>query len=56
MGCQIGGPMFARIKKTGKYPYLQIVENRKEKGKVRQRVISTIAVWTSCTTRAGSRR
>jgi transposase len=34
--------MFARIKKTGKYQYLQIVENRKEKGKVKQRVISTI--------------
>jgi transposase len=34
--------MFARIKKSGKYQYLQIVENRKEKGKVKQRVISTI--------------
>ena len=34
--------MFARIKKSGKYHYLQIVENRKEKGKVKQRVISTI--------------
>jgi len=34
--------MFARIKKSGKYKYLQIVENRKEKGKVKQRVISTI--------------
>lgn len=34
--------MFARIKKSGKYRYLQIVENRKENGKVKQRVISTI--------------
>ena len=34
--------MFARVKKSGKYQYLQIVENRKIKGKVRQRVISTI--------------
>jgi hypothetical protein len=35
-------PMFARVKKSGKYQYLQIVENRKEKGKVKQRVISTV--------------
>ena len=34
--------MFARIKKSGQYQYLQIVENRKEKGKVKQRVIATI--------------
>ena len=34
--------MFARVKKSGKYDYLQIVENRKEKGKVKQRVIATI--------------
>jgi transposase len=34
--------LFARIKKSGKYRYLQIVENRKEKGKVKQRVIATI--------------
>jgi len=34
--------MFARTKKSGKYQYLQIVENRKEKGKVKQRVIATI--------------
>lgn len=34
--------MFARIKKSGKYQYLQLVENRKEKGKVKQRVIATI--------------
>ena len=34
--------MFARIKKSGKYEYLQIVENRKENGKVKQRVIATL--------------
>ena len=34
--------MFARVKKSGKYQYLQIVENQKEKGKVKQRVIATV--------------
>jgi transposase len=34
--------MFARIKKSGKYQYLQIVENHKIKGKVNQRVVATI--------------
>ena len=34
--------MFARVKKSGNYQYLQIVENRKEKGKVKQRVIATV--------------
>ena len=34
--------MFARVKKSGKCQYLQIVENRKDKGKVRQRVIATV--------------
>ena len=34
--------MFARVKKSGKYQYLQIVENKKEKGKVKQRVIATV--------------
>ena len=34
--------MFARIKKSGKYQYLQIVENRKEEKKVKQRVIATV--------------
>lgn len=34
--------MFARIKKSGQNQYLQIVENRKEAGKVRQQVIATI--------------
>lgn len=34
--------MFARIKKSGKYQYLQIVETQREDKKVRQRVIATI--------------
>jgi transposase len=34
--------MFARIKKSGKYQYLQIVENRKVRSKVIQRVIATV--------------
>ena len=34
--------MFARIKKSGKYQYLQIVENRREGEKIIQRVIATI--------------
>ncbi len=34
--------MFARMKKSGKYQYLQLVENRKEAGKVRQQVIATV--------------
>lgn len=34
--------MFARIKKSGRYEYLQIVENRKAQGKVNQRVIATV--------------
>lgn len=34
--------MFVRVKKSGNNQYLQIVENRKIKGKVVQRVISTI--------------
>jgi hypothetical protein len=34
--------MFARVKKSGNHQYLQIVENRKLKGKVVQRVIATI--------------
>jgi transposase len=34
--------MFARVKKSGKYQYLQIVENRKVQGKVKQRVIATV--------------
>lgn len=34
--------MFARVKKSGQHQYLQLVENHKEKGKVRQQVIATI--------------
>lgn len=34
--------MFARVKKSGQYQYLQIVENNKVKGQVKQRVIATI--------------
>jgi transposase len=34
--------MFARIKKSGAYQYLQIVENNKVRGKVSQRVIATV--------------
>lgn len=34
--------MFARVKKSGNNQYLQIVENRREKGKVVQRVIVTL--------------
>ncbi len=38
----LGGPMFARLKKSGKYQYLQIVENRREGSHTRQRVIATL--------------
>jgi len=34
--------MFARTKKSGKYEYLQIVENRREGPKVNQQVIATL--------------
>ncbi|HET58220.1 MAG TPA: transposase, partial [Deltaproteobacteria bacterium] len=34
--------MFARIKKSGKYQYLQIVENRREDNKTVQKVLATI--------------
>ena len=34
--------MFARVKKSGQYQYLQVVENNKVKGQVQQRVIATI--------------
>src|SRR5512139_252582 len=43
MGVSIqGASMFARVKKSGKYHYLQIVENNKVKGRVKQRVIATV--------------
>jgi hypothetical protein len=34
--------MFPRVKKSGGYEYLQIVENRREAGKVRQQVIASL--------------
>src|SRR5271169_938617 len=34
--------MFARTKKSGKYEYLQIVENHRDGEKVNQRVIATL--------------
>lgn len=34
--------MFARTKKSGKYEYLQIVENHRDGSKVNQRVIATL--------------
>jgi len=34
--------LFVRIKKTHGYTYLQIVENRRENGKVKQRVLTTL--------------
>lgn len=34
--------MFARVKKSGRYEYLQIVENRKEQGRTKQRVVATV--------------
>jgi transposase len=34
--------MFARVKKSGDYQYLQLVENRWENGQSRQRVITTL--------------
>ena len=34
--------MFVRAKRAGKYTYLQLVENHREGGKVRQRVLCTL--------------
>jgi len=34
--------MFPRVKRSGKYEYLQIVENRRVNGKVRQQVIASL--------------
>lgn len=34
--------MFARVKKSGRYEYLQIVENSRSGGKVKQRIIATV--------------
>lgn len=45
--------MFARIKKSGKYQYLQIVENRRNDKKVTQRVIATIGRMDKLKTNGG---
>ena len=42
--------MFARVKKSGQYQYLQIVENNKVKGRVKQRV------WRAEESRDGGRQ
>jgi len=34
--------MFPRVKRSGKYEYLQIVENRRVDGKVRQQVTASL--------------
>jgi transposase len=34
--------MYFRVKRTGSYPYLQIVESFRDQGQVRQRVLSTV--------------
>ncbi|RLF63305.1 MAG: transposase, partial [Thermoplasmata archaeon] len=34
--------MFVRVKRAGKYEYLQLVENRREGKKTRQRIIATL--------------
>ena len=34
--------MFARVKKSGRYQYLQIVHNERVDGRVKQRVIATL--------------
>jgi len=34
--------MFARVKKTGPYEYLQIVQNHREGAKTKQRVFATL--------------
>ena len=34
--------MFARIKKSGRYPYLQIAENRRKGSQIRPRVIAML--------------
>jgi len=34
--------MFPRVKRSGKYEYLQIVENRRVNGKVRQHVVASL--------------
>src|SRR5512136_2937851 len=34
--------MFFRVKRTGRYPYLQIVRSYREKRQVRQQVLATV--------------
>jgi len=34
--------MFVRVKKSGKYQYLQVVHNQRVEGKVRQQVLGTL--------------
>ena len=34
--------MFVRIKKSGKYKYLQIVENERKWGRVKQKVVASL--------------
>jgi hypothetical protein len=45
--------MFARVKKSGRYQYLQIVENKKVAGKVNQRVVATIGRMDELEARGG---
>lgn len=45
--------MFARVKKSGKYQYLQIVENKKIQGKVKQRVMATVGRMDKLNARGG---
>lgn len=45
--------MFARLKKSGKYQYLQIVENRREGKRTVQRVIATLSRMDQIRTKGG---
>jgi len=45
--------MFARIKKSGRYEYLQIVENSRNGGRVQQRVIATVGRLDQLQTNGG---
>ncbi len=45
--------MFARLKKSGKYQYLQIVENRREGKRTVQRVIATLGRMDQLKTKGG---
>ena len=40
--------MFARVKKSGRYQYLQIVHNERVDGRVKQRVIATLGDSIGC--------